>query len=49
MEHDINDIEKAFYAHMKESSFFPTPAEIIERLPIKRVYLTEADIDRMSR
>jgi hypothetical protein len=45
MDYDINDIEKAFYEHMGESRYFPTPAEIKERLPIQKHYITDEEID----
>lgn len=33
-EYDIADVEKAFQRHMKSSKFFPTPADIINLIPV---------------
>lgn len=32
-EYNIDDISRAFLAHLKKSRFFPTPAELIELIP----------------
>jgi hypothetical protein len=40
-DYDIADIEKAFHEHIKESKFFPVPADIIDLITStdKRKYL----------
>lgn len=36
-EYDIADIERAFHQHMRSSKFFPTPADIIDLIPIGKI------------
>jgi hypothetical protein len=41
----IDEIEKAFYQHMRENTRFPTAANIIDLIPEKRVYITMEDLE----
>jgi predicted MPP superfamily phosphohydrolase len=37
-EYDFKAIEKSFNAHIRESKFFPTPADIIQNIPKSKMY-----------